>query len=247
VACSRVNFILPLYNLQVFCNVTPCRLVKCYRCLSRLVVPSSWGLSRPRKVDESKGDGIFIRHIFGDYLPVDMPKRLKSSTVLLWGPKVSNCLHFLNCYNNISYRDTNFDTWRILRPLPHSRFWGVPYLRFWGRRRGWLRGRGVVTRQIHSFVLPSNQRRKTDHETQYPDTCSTRTAFVKDQAKIIQIYEHCKSSRNNTLRAQRFERSHINIQCVHKIPPRIQDNTVLQQIEIDKCNLLWLTVNFSKY
>ena len=46
---------------------------------------------------ESKGDGIFILHIFGDYLLVDMPKhskRLKFSTVPLWGPKVSHCRRF---------------------------------------------------------------------------------------------------------------------------------------------------------
>jgi hypothetical protein len=130
---------------------------------------------------------------------------------------------------------------------PPSRFWCVPYLRFWGRRLGWLSRRDVVTGQIFFFVLPSNQRRKTDHETQYPDTCSTCTAFVKDQTKIIQVYEHCTSSRNKELRTQRFERSHINIQCVHKIPPGIQDSTVLQGIELDKCNLLCLTVNHSKF
>ena len=179
---------------------------------SRLVVPSSWGLHSPRKVTESKG--IFILHIFGDYLPVDITKhnkRLKSSTLPLWGLKdLSLPLFFPNCYKNISYRDTNFDTRGGLRPP--SRFWGVPYLRFWGRWHGWLRGRDVVTGRIISFVLPSNQRRKTDHETQYPDTWSTCTTFVKDQTKIIQIYEHCTSSRSSELREQRFVRSHINIQ-----------------------------------
>lgn len=115
----------------------------------------------------------------------------------------------LNCYKNISYWDINFDMWEILRSP--FRFWGVPYRRFWGRRRGCLRVRAVATGQILSSVLPSNQRRKTDHETQYPDTCNTCTAFVKDKTKIIHIYEHCMNSTNNELRAQRFERSHINI------------------------------------
>jgi hypothetical protein len=92
---------------------------------------------------------------------------------------------FLNCYKNISYWDINFDMWGILRSPPPFRFWGVPYLKFWGRRRGCLRVRAVATAQILLFVLPSNQRRKTDHETQYPDTCSTCTAFVKDQTKLF--------------------------------------------------------------
>jgi hypothetical protein len=212
-------------------------------------VSSSWGLRNPRKVTESKGDGIFILHIFDDYLPVDLPKhnkRLKFSTVPLWGRKVSHCLTFPQLLQEYFSPRHQFRHVRNTKKTP-SRFWGVPYLRFWGRRSGWLKGRDVVTGQILSFVLPPNQRRKTDHETQYPDTWSTCTISVRDQTEIIQIYEHCMSSRNNELRAQKFERSHIDIQCVHKFPPGFQDNTVLQQIEIDKCNLLWVTVNFSEF
>ena len=33
-----------------------------------------------------------------------------------------------------------------------------------------------------------------------------------------------------------------DIQSVHEVPPGFWDNTVLKQIELDTCNLLWLIV-----